>query len=116
MMLPYSVEFSPRANEEFRQLPKHQQKKIAKLVDRLEANPRPAGVEKLKEAPSFWRIRSGKVYRVIYAIFDDERKIIVVVVRHRKDAYRNLESLDLNKLLAMVKSDHHQHQSPSAKQ
>ncbi|MBQ7733329.1 MAG: type II toxin-antitoxin system RelE/ParE family toxin [Synergistaceae bacterium] len=38
------------------------------------------------------RIKS-KVYRIIYRIKDDIVTVIVVRIAHRKEVYRNLESL-----------------------
>jgi len=34
-----------------------------------------------------WRLRAGR-YRVIYEIDDDENRVVVLHVGHRKDIYR----------------------------
>ncbi len=59
----------------------------------LELNPWPArlyDLEKL-EGVDFegYRIRLGKL-RVIYAVLEDERRILVLKIEHRKKAYRGL--------------------------
>ena len=59
---------------------------IIRKIDLLTGDPKPMGVEKLKNDTSF-RIRAG-TYRVIYEI-DDKNKIVKVYkIRHRKDVYR----------------------------
>jgi mRNA interferase RelE/StbE len=55
-------------------------------MEALADAPRPQGCSKLTGRDA-WRIRVGD-YRIIYEIFDDRRVVIVVVVGHRKDAYR----------------------------
>ena len=35
-----------------------------------------------------WRIRVGD-YRIIYDIDDDERLVVILVVTHRREAYRH---------------------------
>ena len=70
--------------------------------ENLADDPRPKGVEKLQQNPRFWRVRTGD-YRIVYNIDDAKVVIFVVVVRHRKDAYRGLEDLD-TKLVAATLS------------
>jgi mRNA interferase RelE/StbE len=43
----------------------------------------------LEGTETFYRIRVGN-YRVIYAVDQKERIIVIHYVRHRKDAYRRL--------------------------
>ena len=78
-------------------LPRSVQKELARLPDevvtrilarlaRLETNPRPTDVKKLKGRDA-WRIRVGDC-RVIYEIHDRELQILVVTVGHRREIYR----------------------------
>lgn len=92
-MSVYVVAIAPAAEREIRKLGADAQNKVIECLEKLESDPRPNGVEKLSQDPRFWRVKAGK-YRVIYAIEDDKKIIIVLIVRHRKDAYRNLEVLD----------------------
>ena len=55
-------------------------------MEALAEKPRPEGCSKLTGREA-WRIRVGD-YRVIYEIHDDRQVVIIVVIRHRKDAYR----------------------------
>jgi len=63
--------------------------KIAKAIDELEDNARPAGCRKLRET-GLWRVRAGR-YRIVYAI-DDEAKVVTVVkvAIRREDTYQKL--------------------------
>jgi mRNA interferase RelE/StbE len=54
---------------------------LLKLAD----NPRPHGSLKL-QGEDLYRIRVGS-YRVIYEIHDAQVLVLVVRIRHRKDAY-----------------------------
>ena len=60
---------------------------IAKAIDDLENNARPARCRKLRET-GLWRVRAGR-YRVVYVI-DDEAKVVKVVkvAIRREDTYR----------------------------
>ena len=52
----------------------------------LARDPRPAGAEKLVGGDRY-RIRRGP-YRVVYAIDDAERRVLIVKVGHRREVYR----------------------------
>jgi mRNA interferase RelE/StbE len=49
----------------------------------------PPGVKKLSGSSSLYRARQGD-YRIIYTIEHSEKIIKIVLVRHRKSAYRSL--------------------------
>ena len=59
---------------------------VIRAIEGLATDPRPPGVKKLRQREA-WRLRVG-AYRVIYEIHEDEVMILVVRVRHRRDAYR----------------------------
>ena len=61
---------------------------IYRTLQRLEANPRPHDVKSLRGAPGY-RVDSGE-YRILYEVDDRERSVVVRVIKHRKDVYRNL--------------------------
>jgi mRNA interferase RelE/StbE len=62
---------------------------IAKAISLLEINPRSPGVKKLADS-GLWRIRVKK-YRVIYAIDDVAREVIVVRIALRnEDTYKRI--------------------------
>jgi len=72
--VPYSVQFTPAAERAFGSLETTIRRRIARAIDGLAQNPRPAGVKKLAGLENLWRIRVGD-YRIIYRIFD--RSLII---------------------------------------
>ncbi len=85
--MSYRVVIAKKALKELSDLPKNSVKKIAKSIEALSENPRPAGCKKLKgEEEILWRIRSGD-YRVIYSIEDSIRIVEVRRIGHRKNIY-----------------------------
>jgi mRNA interferase RelE/StbE len=77
---------SPSAEKELERLPKKAIQRIVDAVDGLGDNPRPHGCLKLQGEENSYRIRVG-VYRVIYEIHDNKVLVVVVRIKHRKDAY-----------------------------
>jgi mRNA-degrading endonuclease RelE of RelBE toxin-antitoxin system len=93
----YEVRFSRKAEQYINDLQKKDAKIIAGVLQRLTRAPR-EGAEKLKQNPSFWRVRAGN-HRVVYLVLEDRKMIIVALVRDRKDAYRDLDKLDPTALI-----------------
>ena len=58
----------------------------ASHINRLAANPFPAGAKKLQGDEPFYRIRVGD-YRVVYEV-GDKRLAVIIENRHRKEVYR----------------------------
>jgi mRNA interferase RelE/StbE len=63
--------------------------RIITALLKIEQDPRPKGVEKLRGA-ELWRVREGD-YRVIYHIDDESKKVTVVRIGHRRDVYRGIQ-------------------------
>jgi len=85
----YTVDARPRVRKALRQLdPKARNDVLAKMRA-LATDPRPAGCEPLQGHPPWLRIRAGD-YRIIYAIDDQARVVIVGTVGHRRDVYQRL--------------------------
>lgn len=85
----YAVEIKPSAVKDLRALPKDVQRRVARKIDGLADNPRPPGVKKLEGLDNVYRLRVGD-YRIIYQVQDDRVIVLVLRVRHRKDAYRQV--------------------------
>lgn len=85
--MTYRIEFIKQAAKQFRALPIKEQQRLKPKVDALAEEPRPAGVVKLSGEEDLYRIRVGN-YRVIYAIEDNQLRILVVKVGHRREVYR----------------------------
>jgi mRNA interferase RelE/StbE len=60
--------------------------RIRAAVDSLATEPRPVGVVKLAGRDDF-RIRLGD-YRIVYAIDDHDRLVLVARIAHRREVYR----------------------------
>jgi mRNA interferase RelE/StbE len=75
--------------KELTKLDKPVARRIARAVDGLGVQPRPAGARSLVGYPGLWRIRIGD-YRVVYAIKDAELLVLALRIAHRRDVCRNL--------------------------
>jgi mRNA interferase RelE/StbE len=83
----YTIEFSPRAARQFKDLPKQVQVRLRTRIDALSENPRPRGVEKLKGEDDLYRVRVGD-YRVIYQVKDKALIVLIVKIGDRKEVYK----------------------------
>lgn len=85
----YGVELSPAAQRQLRRLPPGVAAGLRGPILALSIDPRPTGATKL-QGPDFWRLRVGDL-RVIYAI-DDQRRLVVVhrVARRSESTYRRV--------------------------
>jgi mRNA-degrading endonuclease RelE of RelBE toxin-antitoxin system len=87
--LAYRIKINRAAQKQVLSFPEEAQAEIAQLIDRLKGDPRPPRVRKLADS-GLWRIRAGRI-RVVYAIDDEARLIIIVrAARRREDTYKGL--------------------------
>jgi mRNA interferase RelE/StbE len=84
----YRVELRRNSQKALDRLQKQERSKIISSLLELEQNPRPQGVEKVRET-ELWRVREGD-YRIVYYINDENKIITVVRIGHRRDVYRGL--------------------------
>jgi len=82
----YSVGYANSARKEMKRLPKQVVTRIEAAILALQNNPRPSNCIKLQDEENLYRIRVGD-YRVVYTISDEAVTILIIRVRHRKDAY-----------------------------
>jgi mRNA interferase RelE/StbE len=82
----YRITFARSARHELEVLDPSVIRRILPKIESLATHPRPHGSCKLTGAKNFWRIRIGD-YRVIYSIFDNEGRVDITAVRHRREAY-----------------------------
>jgi mRNA-degrading endonuclease RelE of RelBE toxin-antitoxin system len=87
----YTLDFKKKALKDLEGLPKAIQGQItARLrILRIGNQEKTLNIVPLKGSPGYYRLRSGD-YRVIYYLAEDypkELKILVIGIRHRKDAY-----------------------------
>ena len=86
--MSYSIELRPAALRDLKRLPKEVLDRVSRKINSLADNPRPPGVEKLSGSEDSYRVRVGD-YRILYGIRDAVLLVIIVRVRHRREAYRN---------------------------
>lgn len=86
--MTYRVELRPAATRELHKSPRAARDRVGKVITLLADNPRPPAAKILvsNDTPRLWRVRTGD-YRVIYQIHDDVLLVLVVAVRHRREAY-----------------------------
>jgi mRNA interferase RelE/StbE len=86
-VVTYSIELKPAALRSLVRLPRVVQKRVARKIENLARNPRPAGVKKLQGLYDLYRLRVGD-YRILYQIQDKILLVLVVQVGHRNEIYR----------------------------
>lgn len=89
-MVSYEIKWAGPALRELRKLDKQTARRVLRAVTGLAADPRPAGVRALSGQPAgTMRLRVGD-YRVVYVIEDEQIRILVVRVAHRREVYRGM--------------------------
>jgi mRNA interferase RelE/StbE len=83
----FRVELTRSAEKDLRRIERKTLPRIIAALEGLAANPRPAGCRKLSGSKFTYRIRVGN-YRVVYELEEGKLIVLVVRIRHRKDAYR----------------------------
>ncbi len=84
-MAAYEIYLKESVWKDLRKIEKADLKRILSGIDKLGAEPRPAGCEKLS-GQSFYRVRQGK-YRIVYSIQAPGMTIWTIKVGHRKRIY-----------------------------
>ncbi len=84
--MAYSVALKRSAEKELEILPEKIHNHIVSQLISFKENPRPAGIIKLRGRPGY-RKRVGD-YRILYTVDDENKRVEVVSVAHRKEVYR----------------------------
>lgn len=85
--MPYKVVYTKKAIKSLRKIDKAQQRLIIAWIDKNLTNsedPRALGKELKGNLKAYWRYRVGN-YRILADIDNDEIKIIIFNIGHRKD-------------------------------
>ncbi len=85
----YQIQFTRTAKKELDALSDGMADRIVAAIGRLEQDTRGAGTKKLKAFGGRWRLQVGD-FRVVYLINDEGRVIIISIIQHRRDVYRDL--------------------------
>jgi len=84
--MSYAVYLKRSAEKELDRLPAEVHDRVIKQLISLRDDPRPHGIKKLHGKEGY-RIRVGD-YRILYVIDDNENKLEIISVAHRKEVYR----------------------------
>lgn len=90
--MKYKILFEKNADKQLKKIDTTQQRIIVNWIAKnLENNndPRIFGKSLKGNLKDYWRYRIGN-YRIIAEINDDEVKILIIEVGHRKDIYKNI--------------------------
>ena len=82
----YEIRLHHDAARAYRRLQGPIRERIREAIDALAAEPCPRGAVKLAGRDDF-RVRVGD-YRVVYAVDDAERIVLVARIAHRREVYR----------------------------
>jgi mRNA interferase RelE/StbE len=82
----YRVLLKRSATKELEALPLKDRRRVARRIQGLAGEPRPAGCEKLSGQEKF-RLRQGD-FRILYSVGDTRFEVTVVKIGHRRDVYR----------------------------
>jgi mRNA interferase RelE/StbE len=85
-MAKYRVTLCRSARKELEKLDTMILERIFPKIEALAENPYPQGCLQIQGRKNMWRIRVGD-YRVIYSVYEEEKWVDIIAVRHRKKAY-----------------------------
>ena len=82
----YKIEFDEKAFRTFKKLDKPTQERMGKKIEELTNNPE-LGKPLTGRLAGLWSLRTGD-YRALYQIRRNELLVLVLKIKHRKDAYK----------------------------
>jgi mRNA interferase RelE/StbE len=85
----YELYVERRAEKDLSKLPAPLFVQITTKIEDLAANPHPQGSRKIVGSQADWRLRVGD-YRVLYEIDERTKTVVIMCVKHRREAYRAL--------------------------
>lgn len=91
-MSPKEVIFSPNAEKTIKKLQKNDQKLVLMKLDKFASGQISMEIEKLKTQPDFYRIKASHLRIIYYPLCT--KRVVILLIRHRKDAYKGLNNLN----------------------
>jgi mRNA interferase RelE/StbE len=89
--LAYRIQFTPRAERDFKSLDGSIRGRIARRIDSLGETPYPQGIKKIEGEDELYRLRVGD-YRILYQVKGKILLVLIVGIGHRRDIYRRIGS------------------------
>ena len=87
--MAYRIEFTPRAERDFKSLDGSIRGRIKQRIDSLAENPYPSGIKKIEGEDELYRLRVGE-YRILYQVKRKILLVLIVRIGHRREVYRRL--------------------------
>lgn len=84
---PWRIRVLPITRRQLRGLPERYATAVVELLPAIAANPKRLGKPLRFELEGRWAARRGP-YRVIYALDEKAKAVVVLAVAHRADVYR----------------------------
>ena len=84
--MKYELRLSNRAQRDLDGLQQKDFSRILKALQRLEENPH-IGYPLLGKLKGRWKLRVG-MFRIIYAIEENELHVLVITIGHRREVYK----------------------------
>lgn len=84
----YTLIFEQQVYKDLDRIPAKDLDRISEGFESLKRDPRMPGAKKLQNSSDRYRLRKGN-YRIIYIIDDKKTTVRIMIVRHRKDVYRD---------------------------
>ena len=84
----YSVFIKKSAERDLDSINEPYLSKIINAIETLASNPRNINVKKLVNRVNEYRLRAGD-YRILYVIDEQQKKVHIARVLHRKEAYKH---------------------------
>ena len=100
-MQPDEIIFSPNAEREVKRLTKNEQKIVLEALKRWRSGDGNVSLEKIRSQPDFYRLKAKHIRIVYYPL--GQKRVVLLLIRDRKDAYRSLDSLPERLSAAMRK-------------
>lgn len=85
----YQVLYEKNVLKDLDKIPNQDAERILFIFKALSSDPYPRGSKKLSGKLNLYRMRQGN-YRIVYTVSHKEKEVRIVLVRHRKEAYRGL--------------------------
>jgi len=88
-VVTYSIKIDRQAVKALAGLPRKVQRQIARRIEDLTSEPLPAGCRPIGNAEDIYRLRAGD-YRIAYKVYKKGRKILILLIGHRRSFYRSV--------------------------
>ncbi|MBI2345575.1 MAG: type II toxin-antitoxin system RelE/ParE family toxin [Deltaproteobacteria bacterium] len=87
--MAYQATFKPSFLKDLAKLPTEVRERCAELIEQIISDPYDVSAKKLGGYEHLYRSRLGD-YRVVYYINSQARRLLFLLIAHRKDVYRYL--------------------------